>query len=160
LTTTFQTNLQLDAQTRAQLVDMLNMALAETSDLYFMTKQAHWNVRGPFFFARHELFDKVAGKRLGYIDALAERVGTLGGYAEGSLRWAAENTQLKAYDREAVSGTEHVRNLANRYASYCAHVRKWIEVASELDPATEDLLTEILRETELDLWFLESHVQG
>ena len=38
MTTTFQTNLQLDAQTRAQLVDMLNMALAETSDLYFMTK--------------------------------------------------------------------------------------------------------------------------
>lgn len=160
MTTTFQTNVQVDAKHRAALVEMLNMALAETADLYFMTKQAHWNVRGPFFFARHELFDKLAQRRIGYVDQLAERVGTLGGYAEGSLRWSAENTRLKAYDREAVSGTEHVRTLSERYADYCAHVRKWIEVSSTVDPASEDLFTEILRETELDLWFLESHVQG
>lgn len=160
MTTHFSTRIHVDAKNRAALVEMLNIALAETLDLYTQTKQAHWNVRGPFFFARHELFDKLAGKRLAFADAFAERAGTLGGYAEGSMRWASENSDLPQYNRDAVTGREHLQALINAYSTYTEHLRTWIEKSSEMDPGTEDLFTEVLRAAELDLWFLESHVQS
>jgi starvation-inducible DNA-binding protein len=160
MTTTFNTRVHLEASARAQLVDMLNQALAETTDLYLKTKQAHWNVRGPFFFARHELFDKLANTRREHADMLAERAGAMGGYAEGSLRWAAENSKLGEYDRAAVGGREHLAALIDAYADYARHVRTWIGRSGELDPGTEDAFTEVLRAVELDLWFLESHVQA
>ena len=158
--TPFKTRIDIAPDTRARLVELLNTSLAETADLYLQTKQAHWNVRGPFFFARHELFDQLASKRLGMMDQLAERAGTLGGYAEGSLTWAAENTQLRPYNREAVTGGEHLQALIDAYGTYAEHTRSWLRAAAEVDPATEDLFTENLREVELDLWFLESHLQG
>lgn len=45
-----KTRIDLDSETREQLVALLNQQLADTFDLYSQTKQAHWNVKGPQFF--------------------------------------------------------------------------------------------------------------
>jgi len=59
-----KTSIDLDAETREQIVALLNQQLADTFDLYSQTKQAHWNVKGAQFFQLHELFDKLAAELL------------------------------------------------------------------------------------------------
>ena len=50
----------LSKATRTKVNELLNQSLADLSDLYSQTKQAHWNVRGPSFIALHKLFDDLA----------------------------------------------------------------------------------------------------
>ncbi len=122
-------------------------------------KQAHWNIKGPQFVARHELFDSLAGRLLDHADVVAERASTLGGYAMGTVRQSAEHSKLPEYDLRAVDGKHHIRALVDRYSDYNRLIRTAVGEAQEhKDPATEDLYTEILRGAELDMWFLESHV--
>ena len=56
----FETEIDLDKETRQTSIDILNQQLADTFDLYSQAKQAHWNVKGMDFFQLHELFDTVA----------------------------------------------------------------------------------------------------
>ncbi len=48
---TFHTSIDLPAGIRAEIIDLCNQQLADTSDLHSQTKQAHWNVKGPQFIA-------------------------------------------------------------------------------------------------------------
>jgi starvation-inducible DNA-binding protein len=146
---------------RKELVAMLNQQLADTFDLYSQTKQAHWNVKGEDFYSLHKFFDDLAESVEDYVDTIAERITALGGVAMGTVRMAAANSTLKEYTPDIVSGMESVKALIERYAAYAAANRVAIERARELgDPSTEDLLIEISRVIDKDLYFLESHVQG
>ena len=159
MTTQFTNHVSLPEEAKTQLIDTLNAVLATTSDLRSQVKQAHWNIKGPQFVARHQLFDSLATRLHDYGDVIAERAATLGGYAMGTVRQSAEHSKLPEYDLRAVDGKHHIRALVDRYSEYNRLIRKAIRDARQHDdPATEDLYTEILRGTELDMWFLESHV--
>jgi starvation-inducible DNA-binding protein len=159
MSTRFTNHVSLPEETKTTLIDTLNHVLATTSDLRSQVKQAHWNIKGPQFVARHELFDGLAAKLVGYTDAVAERAATLGGYARGTVRQSAESSKLTEYDVRAVDGKHHIQALVDRYSVYTRMIRDAVREAAELgDPATEDLYTEVLRGTELDMWFLESHL--
>lgn len=157
--TPFANHVSLPEEVKTQLVDTLNTMLATTSDLRSQVKQAHWNIKGPQFVARHELFDNLAAKLLDYADVIAERAATLGGYATGTVRQSAEHSKLPEYDVRAVDGKHHIKTLVDRYSEYTRLIRDAVNEAEKVDdPATEDVYTEILRGTELDMWFLESHL--
>lgn len=157
--TRFTSHVALPDETKVALVETLNVALATTIDLQSQLKQAHWNIKGPQFFARHELFDNVAVKLRDFADLIAERATTLGGYAHGTIRLSAEASKLSEYELRAVDGKHHIKALVDRFSVYTAFVRQAITEAEEKnDPATADLYTNILQGTELDMWFLESHL--
>jgi starvation-inducible DNA-binding protein len=74
---------------------------------------------------------------------------------------SAENSTLPEYPTDAVDGPEHVRALVERFAAYAASTRAGIDTADEAgDQSTADLFTEISREVDKSLWFLEAHLQG
>jgi len=157
----FNTNIDIQADARRELVDMLNQQLADVITLHAHTKQAHWNVKGERFFQLHELYDELADDIFGYIDDTAERITALGGTALGTTELAANATTLPAYPLEHISGEDTLKLLIERYSMTVASVRRGIARASELDdPTTEDLLTEMSRVLDEKLYFLESHLQG
>ncbi len=161
MTTIFKTRVNLDAPVREELVKLLNMTLATAQDLRTQVKQAHWNIKGPQFVARHELFDDIADHAATWSDDLAERAVTLGGYATGTVRLSAEISRIPEYDLKAVDGAAHVRALADQLGRFAALLREVIGTTQKLDdPSTEDLVISILREAEKDMWFLEAHLQG
>jgi starvation-inducible DNA-binding protein len=156
---TYPTRIDLAAEVREKIIDILNSTLAATLDLKTQTKQAHWNVKGMDFFQLHELFDEMAGELEEYTDMVAERVTALAGTALGTARIAASESILPEYPLDAVSGIDHVTALAERYAAYAKHVREAIGSTDELgDADTADLYTEISRTIDKRLWFLEAHL--
>jgi starvation-inducible DNA-binding protein len=155
----YPTRIDLSADVRSQVCELLNQTLAATLDLKTQTKQAHWNVKGMSFYQLHELFDELAGELEGYVDMVAERVTALGGTALGTARIAAAESILPEYPLDAVDGAEHVAALAERFAAYGKHVREAIDTTDELgDADTADLYTEISRTVDMRLWFLEAHL--
>jgi len=160
-TTNFQTRIDIAPDTRQQLITLLNQQLAQTLDLYTQTKQAHWNVKGTDFFQLHELFDEAAENIFKYIDTIAERVTALGGYANGTARMAASSSSLPEYPREAIDGRQHLEALIERYARYAASNRKALDESQNAgDAATADIFTDIARDADKQLWFLEAHLQA
>ena len=152
-------HVKLSDDAKSKLTDTLNANLATAVDLGLQVKQAHWNIKGPWFFARHELFDALAGRVREWSDDIAERANTLGGYSRGTVRMAAEASKLGEYDTRITEGKQHIAALVERYSVFAAQLRDGITVTQECgDVVTEDLLTEVLRGLELDLWFLESHI--
>lgn len=156
----FSTSIDLPADSREQMIAVLNQQLADTFDLYSQTKQAHWNIKGAQFIALHELFDKFAAELTEYVDMIAERATALGGLALGTARMAAENSRLPESVLEVTDSLPVVEALVERYAALAASTRAAIETAEDQhDVATADLFTEVTRGLDKDLWFLEAHLQ-
>ncbi len=156
-----KTSIDLDGETREQIVALLNRQLADTFDLYSQTKQAHWNVKGAQFFQLHELLDKLAGDVLGHVDTIAERATTLGGTALGTARMSAAASRLPEYPADVIGSRESVEALVARYSTLAASTRAAIDTADGLgDADTADLFTGVSRDLDKSLWFLEAHLQA
>jgi len=155
------TKIDIAAETRGKLIEILNQRLADASDLKSQAKQAHWNVKGMNFIALHELFDQVATEAEDYIDLIAERITTLGGTALGTVRLAAEKSSLAEYPHEITDGRDHVDALSNALSDFGKKMRANIDESDDLgDKDTADLFTEISRGTDKLLWFVEAHIQA
>lgn len=157
----FETRNDLGQDTRQKVCDLLNQHLANMTDLYSQTKHAHWNVKGPHFIGLHELFDELAEGVEGYIDIIAERCTALGGFAKGTARMAAANSALEEYPSDVIRDIDHVKTLAERYATVGQGVREAIDEADDAgDQDTADMFTDISRDLDKWLWFLEAHLQA
>jgi len=154
------TRMSLSREVRDAMIKRLNQSLADAADLDSQTKQAHWNVQGPNFYQLHKLFDELADAAEAWGDLLAERVTALGGTALGTVRMAAQSSRLPEYPVEVQPDMAHVERLAERYAMFANNAREDIDVAASAgDVGTSDLYTEIVREADKLLYFLEAHLQ-
>src|ERR1700679_153860 len=145
----YKTKIDLSEKTRRNVIGILNERLSDAIDLQSQVKQAHWNVKGPHFIALHELFDE-----------MAERITSLGGTAEGTVAVAARRSKLKNYPLSITSGRDHLLYLSTQLSVYGKSVRGAIEATAELaDADTADLFTQLSREIDKYLWFLEAHLQ-
>jgi starvation-inducible DNA-binding protein len=153
--------IDIPANARSKIVEILNQTLASSLDLKTQVKQAHWNVKGMDFYQLHELFDEMATELEELIDLFAERITALGGTALGTARIAAQTSEIPEYPLDILDGKAHVTALADRYAPYAKIVRDGITSTDELgDADTADLYTEVSRAIDKRLWFLEAHLQS
>ncbi|HEX9950885.1 MAG TPA: DNA starvation/stationary phase protection protein Dps [Rubricoccaceae bacterium] len=156
----YKTRIDLAEAQRQQLVALLNQTLANTSDLYSQTKQAHWNVKGRDFYQLHLLYDELAEKLEEPLDLVAERIVLLGGYAHGTVRMAAAGSGLSPWPGPDDADPSFLATLADRWAEYARHIREADEKADEIgDPATVNLYDEITNIADRGLWFIEGHMQ-
>lgn len=157
----YQSRNDLSETTRTKVIELLGPRLAEAIDLELQARQAHWNVKGVSFKPLFELFNAVAESVEQHIERIAERIVQLGGVAEGTVQSAAKRTSLKPYPLTAADGLEHVDAVASVLAAFGKEIRRAIDVADELgDRDTADLLTQISRGLDEQLWFVEAHGQG
>lgn len=151
----------LSQESRSKVIEILNSRLADASDLKSQAKFAHWNVKGMSFFQLHELFDQIATAVEGHIDLIAERATALGGTALGTARLAAQHSSLPEYPLEITEGRDHVDALSGVMADFGKKIRQNIDDTEDLgDKDTADLFTEISREIDKLLWFVEAHIQS
>lgn len=152
--------LGLSDQVRISSVAALNQLLADTISLRDMYKKHHWQVSGHTFYQLHLLFDKHAGEQTELVDALAERVQTLGGVAIAMASDVAEVTKIERPPR----GREEVPVQLSRLLEAHEHILIQAHAAATQaaeggDDGTNDLLvSEIIRTNELQVWFLSEHL--
>ncbi|MFI9549543.1 Dps family protein [Streptomyces sp. NPDC052016] len=152
--------LGLSYEARMYSCQRLNKVLADTQILYGLYKKHHWLMRGATFYQLHLVLDKHAAEQLELIDALAERIQTLGGVAVGDSRHVAEITSIP----RPPDGVEEVPAMLSRLLE--AHETILIEAhdaaarIGELgDDGTNDLLvSQVIRTGELQAWFLAEHL--
>src|SRR5215470_9019053 len=157
----YKTRNDLSANVREQSIALLQQRLADAVDLFTQIKQAHWNVKGPNFIALHELFDAVAQIVEDQGDLLAERITALGGRADGTARVAGKQSALLEFPFDITSGVAHVAAVADRLSAFGASARAAIDNAAQFgDVDTADIFTEISREVDKQLWFVEAHLQA
>ena len=151
----------LDQKIRTESVSLLQDGLSNSIDVLFQAKQAHWNVKGENFASLHQLFDQTHEFAEEWVDLLAERIMQLGGVAIGTLRETAGRTSLPEYPLNISDGMHHVEALSEAIAFFGELVRTSSEKADRLgDRNSADILTQISREADKQLWMLESHGQA
>ncbi|NTF08292.1 DNA starvation/stationary phase protection protein Dps [Agrobacterium rubi] len=157
---THKTRNDLPSNAKATVIGLLNEALASVIDLSLVTKQAHWNLKGPQFIAIHELLDKFRTSLDKHSDTIAERAVQLGGTALGSVQSVASTSKLKAYPTDIFKIQDHLDELIERYGDVANLIRKSIDEADDAgDANTADIFTAASRDLDKSLWFLEAHVQ-
>jgi starvation-inducible DNA-binding protein len=160
-TNVYVTYNDLAEATRVETIQLLNQALADATDLQSQAKFAHWNVKGFDFYQLHLLFDELAETLSEHVDVLAERATALGGQAIGTTRVAAETSRIPEPPLNAVREEAYLDWLATHVGQHASYLRAGIERAADLgDEDTADLLTELSREVDKHLYFLESHLQS
>lgn len=156
----FPTSSRLPEQVRKELIQELNLVLADTTTLLTHARFAHWNVKGMSFYGLHDLFEDIGEMFEDHADTVAERVTALGGQALGTAGIAVQNCRIPVMPTDIVTGQEYVQVMAERLAVHDENLRQAIAVSTEWnDPDTADLLNEISREVSKMLWFLDAHLQ-
>ena len=102
-----------DTKNNAKAVSMecLQARMADGIDLALVTKQAHWNLKGPQFIGIHLMLDGFRDELDEWNDMMAERITQLGGTARGTVPAVGRATR----DRGAQEHRRHGRRWRCRH---------------------------------------------
>src|SRR6478609_7472213 len=95
-----KTEIGIKPANTALVAQSLNILLADEHVLYIKTRRAHWNVEGPDFLTIHRFFEEQYRQLEQIIDDVAERIRTIGHYAEATLAGFLAETLLSEEMRE------------------------------------------------------------
>lgn len=140
--------------------DNLKILLSSEMVLYVKTRKFHWNVRGNNFMELHKLFENQYNELETSIDEIAERIGTLGENATGTLKEFLKLSILKE-ENKAVSKEQMLKELVLDYETLIVKLRDFIDEAENTckDAGTADFLTGILKAHEFTAWTLRRYIE-
>jgi starvation-inducible DNA-binding protein len=150
----------LEVSVRARSVENLNQVLVDTKTLTDMYKKHHWQVSGPTFYQLHLLFDKHFKEQSELVDALAERIQSLGGVSIAMAHDVAEMTLIPRVPRGREAVPVQISRLLHAHEIVLKEARAMARQAAEAgDDGTNDLLvSDVIRTNELQVWFLGEHL--
>jgi len=148
---------KLNADYRERSVSDLQELLYDCISLYLLSRQAHWNVRGPQFLTLHNLFGDVYSVLESQADDIAERIAQLGGIADGSASSVASESEITDEMGGYSNGPTVAVELAKWLAAYSSDLVDGFESCTgRMDHGTADMLIGFSREVDKKVWMLES----
>jgi starvation-inducible DNA-binding protein len=152
----------LDHRVRLAGAESLNQILADTMTLRDLYKKHHWQVSGPTFYQLHLLFDRHFGEQAELVDAIAERVQTLGGVAIAMAGDVADATRIARPPRCREGVTVQLFRLLQAHEIIIEETRQAAHTAAANgDDGTNDLLvSNVLRVNEFEVWWITEQLAG
>ncbi len=151
-------NIGIAEGARVSIAQDLAVLLADTYTLYLKTQNFHWNVTGPRFQEVHALTELQYTDLAAAIDAVAERIRTLGEHAPASYAKYRELSSLQDEDGVPVAD-QMLAILAQDHEAIVRTIRKAMPSVQEVgDESTASLLSDRLSLHEKTAWMLRSMI--
>ncbi len=141
---------------REEVGQQLQALLVELLDLSLLGKQLHWNVVGPLFRPLHLQLDELIDSWRELADTVAERAVTIGFAPDGQSATVASGSPLRGVERGEIEDRAVVRELTMRLAEVAERARERMDRLGELDPASQDVVIEVVRALEQQLWMIRA----
>lgn len=143
-----------------KVADTLNRLLADETVLYIKTRNAHWNLEGPDFSSMHKFFEEQYRQLEEIIDSIAERIRSIGHFAEATLQEYLNLTHLTEKTGEKNDSTGFIKSLLEDHTSIILFLKENIDRFDNEwnDPGSSDFITGLLEIHEKAAWMLRSHL--
>src|SRR5918999_1507327 len=137
---------------QATMQDLVNLSL--------IGKQLHWAVIGRNFRPVHEQLDELVDSWRDLSDVVAERAVALGYVPDGQARAVADGSEIGPVTRTSIEDHTVVRELTDRIAMVSELARTRMDRLGEIDVASQDVLTDVVRKLEEQQWMLRTQLIG
>jgi starvation-inducible DNA-binding protein len=138
---------------------VLQGVLVDLVDLSLIGRQLHWTVRGPLFLSLHIQFDELSTSWCDLADTVAERAVALGFLPDGQAATVAAASQLTQVEQGPFEDHVAIRELARRVADVSERVRDQVNRVGEADPASQEVLVDVVRHLEAHQWMLRAQLK-
>lgn len=155
-----KTNTGLSEKNTKAVATQLGKLLADEYLLYTKTRNAHWNVEGPDFYAMHKYFEAQYEEIDESIDSIAERIRAIGHYAPATLKEFLQLTHLSEKRGSKNDSASYIKDLLADHEQIISFIRENINpIANDHnDAGTSDFLTGLMEQHEKMSWMLRSHL--
>ncbi|WP_143308589.1 Dps family protein [Chitinophaga vietnamensis] len=138
----------------------LNKVLADELVIYAKTRNCHWNIEGPNFMEMHKFYEGQYEELEEFGDEVAERIRSIGHYAEGRLVDALKLTHLleEEYTNDQ---KKQLQSLLNDHETIVRNLRRLIDEFDEKykDKGTSDFVTGLMEKHEKMAWMIRSYLK-
>jgi len=153
-------NIGITEKNRQAVAAALNQLLADEHVLYNKTRNYHWSVEGPSFMEFHKLYEAQYVELAEMIDTIAERIRTIGHFAEGRLKEIIKLASLE----EPAAPTDQASQIANLGSDHEVLIMKLRKLIKDFDEkykdiGSSDFATGLLKQHEKMAWMLRSYLR-
>lgn len=148
--------LGFDREETVQVVQKMNLLLANYHLFYQKLRNFHWNVQGHDFFDIHEKFEELYDMAIEQIDDVAERVRVFGHTPMSNLTEYLEHSEIteSGTDVEADKMVSTILDDMRTLVSFMVEVDE--EAAAIGDIGTIDMMNDFVKSMEKYHWMLTS----
>ena len=153
-------NIDIKDKNLEEIANILNTLVADEYVLYTKTRNAHWNVEGPYFMQLHKFFESQYEELDEIIDKVAERVRSAGHYSLGKLKDFLNVTRLSENTNKPGDSKHLIQALLKDHESIICNLRRELVIINDThgDAATSDFITGIMEQHEKMAWMLRAHL--
>jgi starvation-inducible DNA-binding protein len=141
---------------RAEVGGRLRALLVELVDLSLLGKRLQWNVVGPLFSPLHLQLDKLIDSWWQPADTVAEQAVAMSVSPDGQSATVTKDSPLREIDRGELEDHRVVQELTSRPAEVAERARERMHRLSDLDAASQDVVIEVVRALEKQLWMIRA----
>jgi starvation-inducible DNA-binding protein len=138
----------------------LEATLHDLVSLSLIGKQLHWAVVGQLFRPLHQQLDELVDSWRDLSDVVAERAVALGYVPDGQAQAVATGAEINPVGRASIEDHRVVWELADRIAKVTELARTRMDRLGEIDVASQDVLTDVVRKLEEQQWMLRAQLSG
>ncbi|MEE8603002.1 Dps family protein [Euzebya tangerina] len=147
-----QIETSLTPQAVAAVAAVMQPTVTDLIDLALTGKQLHWAVVGPRFKPVHEHLDELIEEYREYSDTVAEYLSTIGVVPDGRAVRVAGDTPMDPVDATFMTDDAVIDLMTARIKGVATSLRQRSAQVADADSAAEDLLIEITRVLDKQLW--------
>lgn len=159
--TTITVDLGITTANAQAVVDLLSRLLADEHLLFMRLRNYHWNVVGMAFGPLHALFQTQYEALTEEIDAIAERIRTLGHSVPATLTELLQLATLVEQPGRLPDDTGMVAQLVADHETIIRQLRKDARACEDQfdDLGTSDFLIGLMERHEKMAWLLRAHIE-
>lgn len=146
----------LNQKNSDQIIDVLNVLLADHQIYYQNLRAFHWLIIGKNFFQLHEKFEELYNEAAENVDELAERILMLGGVPLHSYENYLGNANLSSISNVR-NGNESLKIVQENMLFLLNKARELLKLAAEKDDeGTVAIMSELVSQYEKHLWMFSA----